>query len=109
MSVEQFMADYNIDLNTDIDYFLIRQANKMIVDGVVKKLKLPLDKVPYILEEFGNLGGDSIPSLMVTRIADKLHKEPTTILGSSFGLGLSWGTMLLKIKPMVILEILFSK
>ena len=101
-SVEQFMADYNIDRNTDVDYFLIHQANKMIVDRVVKKLKLPVEKCPYNLEEFGNLGGASIPSLMVTRIADKLRKEPTTILGSSFGLGLSWGTMLLKTKPMVV-------
>lgn len=101
-SVEKFMADYNIDRNSDIDYFLIHQANKMIVDRVVKKLKLPLDKVPYNLEEFGNLGGASIPSLMVTRIADKLRKEETTLLCSSFGLGLSWGTMLLKTKPMVI-------
>lgn len=101
-SVEKFMADYNIDRNSDIDYFLIHQANKMIVDRVVKKLKLPLDKVPYNLEEFGNLGGASIPSLMVTRIADKLQKEETTLLCSSFGLGLSWGTMLLKTKPMII-------
>ena len=103
-SVEQFMADYNIDRNNDIDYFLIHQANKMIVDRVVKKLKLQTEKVPYNLEEFGNLGGASIPSLMVTRIADKLRKEETTILGSSFGLGLSWGTMLLKTKPMTISE-----
>lgn len=106
-SVEKFMADYNIDRNTDIDYFLIHQANKMIVDRVVKKLKLPLDKVPYNLEEFGNLGGASIPSLMVSRIADKLCKEETTLLCSSFGLGLSWGTMLLKTKPMLIPEIIY--
>jgi 3-oxoacyl-[acyl-carrier-protein] synthase-3 len=105
-SVEQFLADYHLDRNTDIDYFLIHQANKMIVDRVVKKLKLPLEKCPNNLEEFGNLGGASIPSLMVTRIADKLRKEPTTILGSSFGLGLSWGTMLLKTKPMVVPELL---
>lgn len=105
-SVEQFMADYNINRDTDIDFFLIHQANKLIVDRVVKKLKLPEEKVPYNLEEFGNLGGASIPSLMVTRIADKLRKEPTTLLGSSFGLGLSWGTMLLKTKPMVIPEII---
>ena len=89
----------------DISYLLIHQANKMIVDRVVKKLKLPLEKVPYNLEEFGNLGGASIPSLMVTRIADKLRKEETTILGSSFGLGLSWGTMLLKTKPMVVSDL----
>lgn len=106
-SVEKFMADYNIDRNTDIDFFLIHQANKMIVDRVVKKLKLPLDKVPYNLEEFGNLGGASIPSLMVTRIADKLRSEETTLLCSSFGLGLSWGTMLLKIKPMKVVDLLY--
>lgn len=105
-SVEQFMADYHIDRNSDIDYFLIHQANKMIVDRVVKKLKLPLDKVPYNLEEFGNLGGASIPSLMVTRIAEKLRTEENSLLCSSFGLGLSWGTMLLRTKPMVVPELI---
>ena len=105
-SVEEFLAHYHINRETDIDFFLIHQANKLIVDRVVKKLKLPEEKVPYNLEEFGNLGGASIPSLMVTRIADKLRKEPTTILGSSFGLGLSWGTMLLKTQPMVIPDII---
>jgi 3-oxoacyl-[acyl-carrier-protein] synthase-3 len=101
-SVEEFLANYGIDRDKDIDFFLIHQANKLIVDRVVKKLKLPDEKVPYNLEEFGNLGGASIPSLMVTRIADRLRRESSTILGSSFGLGLSWGTMLLKTKPMVI-------
>lgn len=74
-SVEQFLADYNIDRNADIDYYFIHQANKMIVDRVVKKLKLPQEKCPYNLEEFGNLGGASIPSLMVTRKTDKLRTE----------------------------------
>lgn len=61
-------------------------------------------KCPYNLKEFGNIGGVSIPSLMVTRIANKLRKGPTTILGSSFGLCLSWSAMLLKTKPMVVPE-----
>lgn len=104
-SVEQFLADYRIDRDKDIDYFLIHQANKMIVDRIVKKLKLPLEKVPYNLEEFGNLGGASIPSLMVTRIADKLRTEGATMLASSFGLGLSWGTVLLKTTPMIVPEL----
>lgn len=106
-SVEQFMNDYSIDRNKDIDYFLIHQANKMIVDRVVKKLKLPQEKVPYNLEEFGNLGGASIPSLMVTRIDNRLRSEPTTLLCSSFGLGLSYGTMLLKTKPMIVSELVY--
>ena len=104
-SVEMFMADYKIDREKDVDYFLIHQANKMIVDRVVKKLKLPVEKCPYNLEEFGNLGGASIPSLMVTRISERLRKEELTILASSFGLGLSWGTMLLKTKSMVVSDL----
>lgn len=105
-SMEQFLADYKLDRNTDIDYFLIHQANKMIVDRIVKKMKFPVEKVPYNLEEFGNLGGASIPSLMVTRIREQLMRDcDTTLLCSSFGLGLSWGTMLLKVRRMVIPEL----
>lgn len=102
ISVEAFLDDYKINRETDIDYFLIHQANKMIVDRIVKKLKLPKEKVPYNLEEFGNLGGASIPSLMVSRLRERLMQEETTLLMSSFGLGLSWGTMWMKTKPMVI-------
>lgn len=105
-SVETFFADYHIDRNADIDYFLIHQANKMIVDRIVKKLKLPKEKVPYNLEEFGNLGGASIPSLMVTRIAEQLRTKETTLLMSSFGLGLSWGTMCIKTKPMHVVDVI---
>lgn len=101
-SVEAFMTEHGIDKDTDIDYFLIHQANKMIVDRIVKKLKLPVEKVPYNLEEFGNLGGASIPSLMVTRIQQKLMTEPTTLLMSSFGLGLTWGTMYMKTNILTI-------
>ena len=105
-SIESFLADYNLDRNVDIDYFLIHQANKMIVDRIVKKLKFPQEKVPYNLEEFGNLGGASIPSLMVSRIREQLMTKEVTLLMSSFGLGLSWGTMWVKTRLMVIPEVI---
>lgn len=101
-SVEKFMAEEGIDRENDVDFFLIHQANKMIVDRVVKKLKLDKAKVPYNLEEYGNLGGASIPSLMVTRLRDQLTSGPCRLLMSSFGLGLSWGTMSVTAGPMVI-------
>lgn len=105
-SIEAFMNDYGIDRDKDVDYFLIHQANKMIVDRIVKKLKLPVEKVPYNLEEFGNLGGASIPSLMVTRLKEQLVSKENVLLMSSFGLGLTWGTMLMKTTPMVISELI---
>lgn len=108
-SIETFMTDYGIDKERDVDYFLIHQANKMIVDRIVKKLKLPMEKVPYNLEEFGNLGGASIPSLMVTRLREQLMTGEKSLLMSSFGLGLTWGTMWIKTKPMVISEMVVIK
>lgn len=109
-SMEKFIADENIDLDNDIDFFLIHQANKMIVDRIVKKMKFPIEKVPYNLEEFGNLGGASIPSLMVTRIANSLKTDKETILFcSSFGLGLTWGTMVLKVQNVVIPDLITIK
>lgn len=107
-SVAQFMEMKGIDKDTDIDHFLIHQANKMIVDRVVKKLKLPVEKVPYNLEEYGNLGGASIPSLIVTRLRDQLTHHPERLLMSSFGLGLSWATMSGTFGPMVIPELQYS-
>lgn len=101
-AAEAFMEAEGIDRNSDIDAFLIHQANKMIVDRVVKKLKLPRDKVPYNLEEFGNLGGASIPTLMVTRLRNELTNGSLRLLMSSFGLGLSWATAKLEVGPIIV-------
>lgn len=101
VSIKKVMQKY--DLNTDnVDYFLIHQANKLIVDRIVKKLKLPLHKTPYDLQEFGNLGGCSIPMLMTYNLKEELTTRPLTLVCSAFGLGLTWGTMVLKTQKMVV-------
>ena len=106
VSVKKFMEDYGIDPEKDVDYFLIHQANKLIVDRIVKKLKLNPEKVPYNLQHFGNLGGASIPMLMVTNIADELRSRKCSLLCSAFGLGLTWGTMFLKTEEDLKISIL---
>ena len=106
-TVANLMEELHIDKDNDIDYYLIHQANKLIVDRLVKKLKLPAEKVPYNLEECGNTGGASVPGLMVTRLREQLQQEGNKrLLCSSFGLGLSWGTMLLNVEKLVIPELI---
>ena len=102
ISVRTMLEEQNLDKDKDVDFFLIHQANKLIVDRIVKKLKLPTDKVPYNLQKFGNLGGASILMLMVSEIADELSSRPMTLVCSSFGLGLTWGTMLLRTRQMLV-------
>ena len=105
ISVKKMIETQGLDKDNDIDFFLIHQANKLIVDRLVKKLKFPQEKVPYNLQEFGNLGGASILMLMTSEIAGDLSSRPLTLLCSSFGLGLTWGTMLLRTTPMVVLPV----
>ena len=104
ISIKKMMENEHLAIE-DVDYFLIHQANKLIVDRIVKKLKLPLEKVPYDLQEFGNLGGASIPMLMSYNLVDELQHRSLTLLCSSFGLGLTWGTMLLRTKLMRVLPV----
>lgn len=105
ISVKKMLENQGLDKDKDVDYFLIHQANKLIVDRIVKKLKLPLEKVPYDLQEFGNLGGASIPMLMTYNLSDELQARPLTLVCSAFGLGLTWGTMVLRTKKMIVLPV----
>ena len=108
ISIKKMMERYNLTTE-NVDYYLIHQANKLIVDRIVKKLKLPIEKVPYDLQEFGNLGGASVPMLMTYNLADELQRRPLTLLCSSFGLGLTWGTMVLRSNRVVVEPINFLK
>ena len=105
VSIKKLMEKLELDKDKDIDYFLIHQANKLIVDRIVKKLKLPIEKVPYDLQEFGNLGGASIPMLMTYNLSEELQTKPLTLLCSAFGLGLTWGTMVLKTSSVKVLPL----
>lgn len=101
-AINALLEKYNIDKENDIDYYLIHQANKMIVDKVYKKANLPQDKVPYNLNKFANLGGASIPMLMVSELSDELKNKKLRLMASAFGLGLTWGTMLFNTENIVV-------
>lgn len=103
-SLKSILEEKHLDVNADVDYFLIHQANKLIVDRIVKKLKLGAEKVPYNLQQFGNLGGASIPMIMCSELGEKME-QPLTLVCSAFGLGLTWGTMILKTNGVKVLPL----
>jgi 3-oxoacyl-[acyl-carrier-protein] synthase-3 len=76
----------------DADFFVFHQANKKMNDFINKKLKLPQEKVPVSLDEYGNTSSASIPLTIVARLQDKLSKADKKIICCGFGVGLSWGT-----------------
>lgn len=87
------ICEFNGWKTTDVDYFVLHQANKMINDTIRMKMKLPLEKFPESLSDFGNTSSASIPVTMTARLEGKWNAAGTKIIMCGFGIGLSWSTM----------------
>ena len=91
----------------DIDAYVPHQANKFMIDFLVRRMKLPKEKVLLSIEEYGNTSSASIPLTMLTRGGEMLSK-PTKWALMGFGVGLSWSGIFLEtdeIKTFPILEV----
>lgn len=84
------------------DYFIFHQANMKMNNMIIKKLKLPVEKVPSCMYNFGNTSSASIPLTIVTQLKGKVEDGPTKFLCCGFGVGLSWGTVRFETNNFVI-------
>lgn len=95
-NINNLLADSGMTLD-QIDFIVLHQANKLMNETIRKQLKQPEEKVPLSLEEYGNTSSASIPLTMVTQLGSDLEKSKKTLLLSGFGVGLSWGSVVLEI------------
>mmetsp|Transcript_134826 Transcript_134826/g.336402 ORF Transcript_134826/g.336402 Transcript_134826/m.336402 type:complete len:446 (-) Transcript_134826:192-1529(-) len=81
----------------EVDWLLLHQANRRIMDSAAKKLKLPLDKVLCNLDEYGNTSAASIPLALDEAMRDGRVKKGQLVACMGFGAGLSWGGALIRV------------
>lgn len=79
----------------DIDLYVFHQANKYMINYLRKLLELPKDKFYIYLEKTGNTVSSTIP--IALHQARKENKLSGNILLAGFGVGYSWGGVILKI------------
>ena len=91
-SLKELIETFSIDME-NIDFLFLHQANKFIDEKIRKSLKVPIGKVPYCLEDFGNVTSASIPLTMVTRAADALRTKKNHCIACGFGVGLAWASV----------------
>jgi len=90
----------------DIDFLVFHQANLLINNTIRKMLKLDPEKVPYSIREYGNTSGASVPLTMVSQLRERLTTGKVKLLLSAFGVGLSWGSVLLETDRIVCPEVI---
>ncbi len=104
-SIKRLADKYSLDIE-DFDYFIFHQANMMMNEKIRKKLKLPIEKVPYSMPNFGNTSSASIPLTIVTQLRSKFENKHTKFMCCGFGVGLSWATVAFSTDNIVIPELI---
>lgn len=92
-SITQLYKHYELDLDS-MDYLVLHQSNIKIINLIQSILKLPKEKVPICLDEYGNTSSASIPLTIVTRLSEKLASSgEKNITCCGYGVGLSWASL----------------
>ncbi len=93
--IQSLLAKLSLSM-ADIDLFLFHQANKYMIDYLLKKLKIPADKTHMYLENIGNTSGSTIPLLLADAWRTGKLRPGAKVLAIGFGVGLSWGATVIR-------------
>lgn len=77
------------------DYLVMHQANQFLNDSIARKTGFEKEQVPSSLHDFGNTSCATIPVTLVSQLANDLRASQLNLLLSGFGVGLSWGNVIL--------------
>jgi 3-oxoacyl-[acyl-carrier-protein] synthase-3 len=80
----------------DIDVFIFHQANKILIDYLVKKLQIPEHKVVYTVHKYGNTADASLIITLDEALKNKKIKKNDLVLISGVGAGFIYGTSIVK-------------
>ncbi len=88
-SIRRLMETFAIE-DEHVDYYLLHQANKMINDKIIKKLKFAPEKFPSNIREYGNTSSTAIPLMIVCKLRNEMGGKQSLACG--FGGGLAYAS-----------------
>ncbi|MCL2883142.1 MAG: ketoacyl-ACP synthase III [Coriobacteriia bacterium] len=76
----------------EIDYFVLHQANKRIIDSIRAKVGQPEEKFPMNIQRYGNISSVAIPLLLLEMWESDKLKSGDVLFLSAFGAGMTAGS-----------------
>ncbi len=92
---EDVLSSLNMDFG-NIDLMIPHQANRRIIEGVAKRVKIPEDKTIITIDKHGNTSAASIPLALDWANKNGKIKKGDLILLNSFGASLTWSAGVIK-------------
>jgi 3-oxoacyl-[acyl-carrier-protein] synthase-3 len=80
----------------DVDWFVPHQANKRIIDGVAKKIGLPIEKTVVTIHQHANTSAASIPLALCQIVQESKVRSGDIVMLEAMGGGLTWGANLIR-------------
>ena len=80
----------------DVDYFVLHQANRRIIEAAAKRVGVEIEKFPMNLGEYANTSAASVPILLNEMNRDGKLKRGQKIILAGFGAGLTWAGCLME-------------
>ena len=75
--------------NDDVDLFAIHQANKQILEMIVSKAGIPMEKTPTdVFSKYANSSTNSVVTVLCDQPTNRMLDK---VVLCTFGIGLSWG------------------
>lgn len=78
----------------DVDWVVPHQANRRILDGTAKKLRLPVDRFVVTVDRHANTSAASIPLALDEAVRDGRIQRGHLVLMEAMGGGFTWGACL---------------
>ncbi|MCR4568367.1 MAG: ketoacyl-ACP synthase III [Pseudobutyrivibrio sp.] len=106
-AIRHFMSTQGKDKD-DYDLLVLHQANKMIVNRIVKLLGWDKDKAPLSISKYGNTSCASIPVTIIDTYGESKETSSKKIIACGFGSGCSWGVVSFEIVPRNVFPMIVS-
>lgn len=88
--IKDFLSKVQLS-QADIDWLILHQANKQIIENIADAAGFPADKVPWqAFSKYGNAASASIPLALCEQFASQTHIGKLLLCG--YGIGLSWAS-----------------
>jgi len=94
-TIHSILSELSLSMN-DVDLFLFHQANKYMLDYLLRKLKILPEKTHFFIEDVGNSSGSTVPIVLYEAWRAGKIRPGALVLMIGFGVGLSWAATVVR-------------